>query len=152
MYEDASSAMRDEHKAEVEKVLGELGVEDKPRIEVLNKMRSVAGDGARGAGRPGGCDIAISAKTGDGVAELLARMDAALSADPHRDACDGGSAERGRRTGSTRCGRAYRASAHSRAVTCAMVVAGPASLLGRYRRFWTSTVQTRRGADKNMDA
>ena len=27
-----------EHKAEVEKVFKELGVEDKPRIEVLNKM------------------------------------------------------------------------------------------------------------------
>jgi len=33
---DASSPMRDEHKAEVEKVLGELDVLNKPRLEVLN--------------------------------------------------------------------------------------------------------------------
>ena len=35
---DASSPMRDEHKAEVEKVLGELDVLEKPRLEVLNKI------------------------------------------------------------------------------------------------------------------
>jgi GTP-binding protein HflX len=37
---DASSPMRDEHKAEVEKVLAELDVLDKPRVEVLNKRHS----------------------------------------------------------------------------------------------------------------
>src|SRR5271165_702859 len=35
---DCSSPMQEEHKTEVEKVLGELGVLSKPRIEVLNKI------------------------------------------------------------------------------------------------------------------
>ena len=63
----------------MEKVFKELGVEDKPRIEVLNKMdllpeseQSIPAD--RG--------VAISAKTGEGLDDLLQRIDAALLLDP----------------------------------------------------------------------
>ena len=51
---DASSAMREEQKAQVEKVLAELDVEGKPVIEVLNKIDLVRGGRAVPLGAPGG--------------------------------------------------------------------------------------------------
>ena len=52
--QDASSEMRDEHKAEVEKVLGELDVLSKPRIEVLNKIDLLSEEQRSGADRRAG--------------------------------------------------------------------------------------------------
>ena len=131
--QDVSSASRDDHKAEVEKVLKELGVEDKPRIDVLNKVdlleepqRSVAADQG----------VAISAKTGEGLDDLLQRIDSALLLDPivSRELVipqdEGGvlaSLEAG--------GIVHTREFHGQEVR--LEVSGPASLLGRYRRFWT---------------
>ena len=73
---DASSAMMDEQKAQVEKVLSELDVKGKPTIEVLNKidlvpveehMRLRAGDDV----------IVASGLTGAGTEDLLAAIDRA---------------------------------------------------------------------------
>ena len=52
---DCSSPMQEEHKAEVEKVLAELEVLSKPRIEVLNKIDLLpAGRKGRAGGQRGG--------------------------------------------------------------------------------------------------
>ncbi|HEX5235934.1 MAG TPA: GTPase HflX [Silvibacterium sp.] len=132
--QDASSQMRDEHKAEVEKVLGELDVLTKPRIEVLNKIDLLTQE-ERGMLAASGA-LAVSAKQGVVIAGLLARIDAELVADPVVEqrfeipqlegaalaALGAGSVIREREF----VGNSVR-----------MTVAGPASLLGRYREFWS---------------
>lgn len=75
---DASSAMMDEQKVQVERVLGELDVAKKPVIEVLNKIDLVGGDGPMGA--PG--SVAVSGLKRLGLDHLLAAIDAALVVDP----------------------------------------------------------------------
>ncbi len=82
---DASSAMMDEQKEQVEKVLGELDVKGKPVIEVLNKIdlltpenRAHLATGVRG----GAVQIPASGLTRMGLPELLAAIDAALIVDP----------------------------------------------------------------------
>src|ERR1700756_5502028 len=79
--EDAASPMREEHHREVDRVLAELDVKDTKQIQVLNKSDLLPE--AERAGLAGRADVALlSAKTGEGVQELLTRMDAAPSADP----------------------------------------------------------------------
>lgn len=75
--------------AEVDKILQELGVGDRPRLHVFNKMDLLKEEQmaplihpyAMGAGMDGG-PVLVSAKTGQGMDELLRRMDATLPADP----------------------------------------------------------------------
>jgi len=132
--QDCSSTTRDEHKAEVEKVLAELGVQDKPRIEVLNKIdllpeaeRELLGADA----------VAISAKTCMGLDRLLERIDAALLADPIvRKALNVPQGE-----GAILATLEAGAVIHERKFEGQSVrieVSGPASLLGRYRRYWVA--------------
>ena len=131
--QDFSSATRNEHKSEVEKVLKELGVEDKPRIEVLNKV-DLLPESERGiAGTDG---AAISAKTGEGLDSLLRRIDAALVLDPvvrkiFEVPQDKGGVLAALEAGGVVHGREFQGQ------TVRIEVSGPASLLGRYRRFWT---------------
>jgi GTPase len=77
----------------------------------------------------------LSAKTGEGVAELLTRMDAALSADPLETRAMTVPQSEGGVLAALGAGAriAERTFAGS---DVTMVVEGPASLLGRYRRFW----------------
>ena len=78
---DASSAMVDEQKAQVEKVLGELEVAGKPVIEVMNKIDLLPQDAhARLAGGVG--VVAASGLAKMGLDDLLAAIDAALVVDP----------------------------------------------------------------------
>jgi len=132
---DASSPMREEHKAEVEKVLGELEVLDKPRIEVLNKVdllseeecAALAGFGKSGA-------IAASAKERIGLETLLERIDEELLQDPVLEQRfqipqSEGDVLAALEAGSVIQSREYEGN------LVHMVVTGPASLLGRYRRF-----------------
>jgi len=76
---DASAEDVEEREGAVERVLEEIGAEERPRILVLNKSdrASAARLAALGAARPG--SIAVSARTGDGLAGLLdvaaARLD-----------------------------------------------------------------------------
>jgi GTP-binding protein HflX len=77
---DASSAMMDEQKAQVERVLSELDVAGKPVIEVLNKIDLVAEDGHSPMGAPG--SVAVSGLKKIGLEHLLAAIDQALVADP----------------------------------------------------------------------
>jgi GTPase len=130
--QDVASNSRYEHKAEVEKVLKELGVDDKPRIEVLNKV-DLLPDSERPI--PGRADIAISAKTGVGFDDLLQRIDAALLIDPIvRRQLLVPQDEGGVLAALDAGGIVHKREFVEQNVR--LEVSGPASLLGRYRRFW----------------
>lgn len=77
---DASSAMGDEQKTQVERVLAELDVSKKPVIEVLNKIDLVSGGDGVPMGAPG--SVAVSGLKKLGLDHLLAAIDAALVVDP----------------------------------------------------------------------
>ncbi len=130
--QDAAHPQSAQHKAEVEKVLGELGVLDKPRIEVWNKLDLLEPSAQAELGREG---VGVSALRGTGIGELLAALDAALVADPVVEqwllvpqsagvvlaALDAGAIVLERRFTDDEV---------------RLLVAGPRSLLGRYRRYW----------------
>ncbi len=80
---DAADPRSEEHKLEVEKVLGELDVLSKPRIEVMNKLDLLPA-GEQSALIESG--IGVSALRGTGVERLLLAIDAALMADPLEEA------------------------------------------------------------------
>jgi GTP-binding protein HflX len=88
--QDASSPMLDEQKEQVKKVLGELEVQGKPVIEVLNKIDLLAPDErARlerqsAAPRPNGAPaaVAVSGLGKLGLDRLLQAIDDALVLDP----------------------------------------------------------------------
>ncbi len=134
--QDAASPMRDEHKAEVEKVLAELEVGSKPRIEVLNKAdllnedeREILGDA------PG--SVLVSAKTGHGIEELRRAIDVALQSDPMTEQLfvvpqsDG--AVLAALSAGARIGKR-----HFTDDSVRFLAEGPASLLGRYRKYWAT--------------
>jgi GTPase len=84
---DISNPQHDELDAEVDKILRELGVADRPRLRVLNKIdllreeqrESMASSTAVNSER---APVLVSAMTGAGITELLRRIDAALPIDP----------------------------------------------------------------------
>jgi GTP-binding protein HflX len=130
---DASSAMGDEQKAQVEKVLGELEVTGKPVIEVLNKIDLVQDHHAMPMGAPG--SIAVSGLKKQGLDHLLAAIDAALVADPLIE----------RKFRLPQSEGAVMAALEAGAIVdektfegnlAYLTARGPASLLNRYRRFW----------------
>ncbi|HEX6771911.1 MAG TPA: GTPase HflX [Acidobacteriaceae bacterium] len=141
--EDASSPMRDERRREVDRVLAELDVRETKQIQVLNKSDLLTEE--ERAGLAGRSDVVLlSAKTGEGIEELLTRMDGALSADPlETRAMTVPQSEGGVLAA---LGAGARISEQQFAGSDVMlVVEGPASLLGRYRRFWTEDGAGRTG-------
>jgi GTPase len=134
--EDAASPMREEHHREVDRVLAELDVKGTKQIHVLNKSDLLTE--AERAGLSGRADVSVlSARTGEGIDELLARMDAALSADPLvTQTMTVPQSEGGVLAALGAGARVSERTFTGSDVT--MVVEGPASLLGRYRRFWDS--------------
>ena len=79
--QDASSPNRAEQKLQVEQVLTELEVSNKPVIQVLNKLDLVPPqDLAQVSGE--GASIAVSALERTGIHALLHAIDTALTADP----------------------------------------------------------------------
>ena len=86
---DVSNPHHAELDEEVDKILNDLGVADRPRLRVFNKVDRLTQEQraplihpyAMGAGTNGG-PVLVSALTGEGVEELLRRMDAALPVDP----------------------------------------------------------------------
>jgi len=137
---DASSTYGEEQKSQVEKVLGELESLAKPRIEVLNKidlLDSHAREGLleRSQSHPGSTgEVAVSAFTGEGIEALSKAIDAALHTDPVVEA-------------------EFRVPQHEGGVLAAidagmvvysreyegnlvrLTVSGPASLVGRLRKY-----------------
>jgi GTP-binding protein HflX len=70
-----------EQRREVEKVLAELQVRDKPCITVFNKI-DLLGPQQRGVLADVEEAVLVSARTGEGLSELLARIDTTLVMDP----------------------------------------------------------------------
>ena len=137
---DAASAYGEEQKAQVEKVLDELESLSKPRIEVLNKidllpeperaaLLSPTGSHPKGEGA-----VALSALTGDGLDAVLAAIDAALHSDPVIEADLRVPQHEGAVLAAIEAGMII----HTRSYEGNLVhltVSGPASLVGRMRRF-----------------
>jgi GTPase len=136
--QDASSAMRDEHKTEVEKVLGELDVLSKPRLEILNKADMLTPEetfaaAAANSGGAGGA-ILVSAKEGTGIDALMERIDLELMKDPVIEGHFQIPQAEGTALAALEAGAVIRDRVYEGNLV-RMTIAGPASLLGRYRRF-----------------
>ncbi len=88
---DASSDRATVESSHVRKVLVEIGVEKIPQLLVLNKIDLVPGGGENaealgrrlsvGGGEQDAGPVAISARTGGGIGQLLAKIDEVLPAD-----------------------------------------------------------------------
>jgi GTP-binding protein HflX len=82
---DISNSHHAEQDEEVLKVLRELGVEDRPRLHVLNKTDRLSAEDRKLLMRSNGngqSNVFTSAVTGEGLEELLAHIDAAMPVDP----------------------------------------------------------------------
>jgi GTP-binding protein HflX len=86
---DISNPHHDELDAEVEKILDDLGVKATPRLHVCNKIDRTDAEHRKqleaGCRRNGSGDeppVLVSGLTGEGLDELLRRIDAALPLDP----------------------------------------------------------------------
>jgi GTPase len=86
---DGASPYAAHNIAHVERVLAEIGVEATPRVVILNKLDLVHADAVGGPGDTAGAGagmppatIAVSARTGQGVDDLLEAIDAKLALDP----------------------------------------------------------------------
>jgi GTP-binding protein HflX len=77
---DVSNPHHDELDHEVDKILRELGVDGRPRLRVLNKMDRLAPEDRKAI--TNGAPVLVSALTGEGIEELLRRMDAEMPTDP----------------------------------------------------------------------
>jgi len=78
---DISNPHHTEQDAEVEKILKELGVADRPRLHVLNKIDRLAPEEA--AAVNGNHNSArVSGLTGEGLEALLGRIDEVMPVDP----------------------------------------------------------------------
>jgi GTPase len=84
---DVSNPHHDELDEEVDKILTELGVTDRPKLRVLNKidllstlLRETLESRVARAGDAG--PVLVAGLTGKGIDELLRRIDAALPVDP----------------------------------------------------------------------
>jgi GTP-binding protein HflX len=128
---DASSPYGEEQKSQVEKVLGELEVLDKPRIEVLNKIDLLTPEERAGLGTRG--MVTVSAYSGEGMEGLLEAIDQALVADPLEDAEFLVPQSQGAVLASIEAGMViHRRSFEGEVVR--LSVRGPASLVGRIRQ------------------
>lgn len=133
---DAASSYGEEQRVQVERVLGELGALNKPRIEVLNKVDLLNGDEpqvVREGAVPAGT-VGVSAKTGEGIDDLLRAIDEALRSDPLIDASLRVPQHEGAVLAAIDAGMVV----HSREYEGNLVhlsVTGPASLVGRLREY-----------------
>jgi GTP-binding protein HflX len=133
---DAASAYGEEQKAQVEKVLGELESLSKPRIEVLNKI-DLLSEGERSQLRrraQARGEVAVSALTGEGSDVLLAAIDGALHSDPIVDAELRIPQHEGAVLAAIEAGMVIHAREYEGNLV-RLTVSGPASLVGRMRRF-----------------
>jgi GTP-binding protein HflX len=147
---DASSTYGGEQKAQVEKVLGELESLSKPRIEVLNKIDLLPEEERRQLMQRAQVsgEVPASALTGEGVPALLAAIDAALHSDPIVEAELRIPQHEGAALAAIEAGMIV----HTRDYEGNLVrlsVSGPASLVGRMRRFRYSGSPVAAGRSRN---
>lgn len=130
---DASSPSLDVHCEEVQKVLRELGVENKPRIDVMNKVDLLPPE-MREYNHHSGA-IAISARKKTGLTTLIHALDAAVDSDPLEVRTFIVPQSEGAVLAALDAGAiVLRREFHDSDVQ--IFVRGPASLLGRYRSYW----------------
>jgi GTP-binding protein HflX len=129
--QDAAHPEAAAHRAEVEKVLGELGVLDKPRIEVWNKLDLLTAEQQAALGGQG---VGVSALRGMGLERLLAALDTALMADPVTEQWLTVPQSAGEVLAALAAG-AIVLERFFQGEDVQLRVAGPRSLLGRYRRY-----------------
>lgn len=86
---DVSSPQHDELDEEVCKILKELGVSDRPILRVLNKVDRLSPEERKAITRSTACAgtdddgaILVSGLTGEGIEDLLRRMDLEMPTDP----------------------------------------------------------------------
>ncbi|HTX75923.1 MAG TPA: GTPase HflX [Terracidiphilus sp.] len=136
---DAASTYGEEQKAQVEDVLGELEALNKPRIEVLNKI-DLLGESEREAlanrlqAEPEAPRVLVSARTGEGIEDILTAIDSELRSDPLVDADLRVPQHEGAVLAAIEAGMMV----HSRDYEGNLVrlsVTGPASLVGRLRGY-----------------
>jgi GTP-binding protein HflX len=130
---DASSAMVDEQKEQVEKVLGELDVKGKPVIEVMNKIDLLTPE-ERARLAVGPNRIAVSGLTKAGLADLLVAIDVALVVDPLVEARFRIPQSEGAALASLGAGAVVSEKSFEGNLVH-LSARGPASLLERYRKF-----------------
>jgi GTP-binding protein HflX len=129
---DAASTYGEEQKTQVERVLDELDCLSKPRVEVLNKI-DLLGEHERDGlleRSEAGAEVAVSARTGEGMDALLTAIDRALHSDPVIDATLRVPQQEGAALATIEAGMVV----HSREYEGNIVrltVSGPASLVGR---------------------
>jgi GTP-binding protein HflX len=115
-------------------VLAELGVKEKPTLQVLNKIDLLPAGATREPGLQAPGTIAVSALTGEGLEDLLHAIDAALTSDPLETAEFRIPQAEGRviaalERGATITGQRFEGN------LVYLNAVGPSSLLERYRRY-----------------
>ena len=137
---DAASAYGEDQKSQVEKVLGELDSLAKPRLEVMNKIdllyeQERIGLVSRSRNKGSGpVEVGVSAWTGEGIEALLAAIDDALHSNPLVEAELRVPQQEGGVLAAIDAGMVV----HSREYEGNLVrlaVTGPASLMGRLRKY-----------------
>ena len=133
---DASSAMVDEQKVQVEKVLGELDVKGKPVIEVMNKIDLLPPEerARLAGGQQRGGPVAVSGLMKMGLNELLTAIDEALLVDPLVEASFRVPQSEGALLAALEAGAVVREKSFEGNLVF-LTARGPASLIDRYRRF-----------------
>jgi GTPase len=129
---DASSPYAEEQKMQVEKVLDELGALGKPSIQVLNKIDLLTEEARENLRR--GNAVAVSARGGEGLEELLNIIDKALVADPIVDAVLMVPQRAGGVLAALDAGAVIRQRTFE-GDSVRLELAIPTSMLGRYREF-----------------
>jgi GTP-binding protein HflX len=131
--QDASSEMRDEQKAQVEKVLAELDVKDKTVLQVLNKIDLVGPRERENLSNIPGA-ILVSGLAHTGLPELIAAIDNALVRDPLIESHFRLPQSEGAILASLEAGAVVESKRFEGNLVF-LDARGPASLLNRYRRF-----------------
>lgn len=133
---DAASTYGDEQKTQVEKVLGELDALSKPRVEVLNKIDLLPQDERNHLKESpqSRSEVPVSALTGEGAEALMQAVDAALRSDPLIEADFVVPQSEGDVLAAIEAGMIIRRREYEGNLVH-LGVSGPASLVGRLRRF-----------------
>ena len=144
---DAASPTLDEQRAQVEAVLAELDVKEKPTLQVLNKIDLLRAGATLQPGIQVPGTVAVSGLTGAGLDDLLRAIDAALTADPLETAEFRIPQAEGRvlaalERGATTTGQRFEGN------LVYLTVVGPSSLLQRYSRYQHRNVAPAAAAKK----
>jgi GTP-binding protein HflX len=120
----------------VERVLDELESLSKPRVEVLNKIDLLSEHEREGLleRSKAGTEVAVSARTGEGMEALLTAIDGALHSDPVIETELRVPQQEGAALAAIEAGMVI----HSREYEgnfVRLTVSGPASLVGRLRQY-----------------